>query len=75
MEGRAPDALGTFRAALARDLAALTALTGRTRLSDLGVSEQQLPEVVEAVAAHPYLANTPDPPGPDELLAVLRGAL
>jgi hypothetical protein len=26
------------------------------------------------VAAHPYTANTPDPPGPEELLAVLRAA-
>ena len=26
-------------------------------------------------ATHPYAANTPDPPGPEELLAVLRAAL
>jgi alcohol dehydrogenase class IV len=67
--------LDEFLAAVGRPLGDLAALGGHTRLSSLGVSEQQLPEVVEAVAVHPYLANTPDPPGPDELLALLRGAL
>ena len=41
----------------------------------VGVGEQQLPGVAETVAAHTYAANTPDPPGPEELLAVLRAAL
>jgi alcohol dehydrogenase class IV len=64
-----------FTAAVGHDLAALAARSGHTRLRELGVSEQQLTKVAEAVAAHPYLANTPDPPGPEELLSVLRGAL
>jgi maleylacetate reductase len=64
-----------FEALQPATLSELAARCGHTRLSSLGVSEQQLPRVVEEVAVHPYLANTPDPPGPDELLALLRGAL
>ena len=75
MEGRAPEALRAFHAALPSDLDALAARCGHTRLSSLGVEEQQLPGVADTVAAHPYTANTPDPPGPEELLAVLRAAL
>jgi alcohol dehydrogenase class IV len=74
MEPRAPDVLRAFREALPTDLAGLAARCGHTRLSSLGVEEQQLPGVAETVAAHPYTANTPDPPGPEELLAVLRSA-
>jgi alcohol dehydrogenase class IV len=74
MEGRAPEALRAFREALPVELDALAARSGHTRLSSLGVREQQLPGVAETVAAHPYTANTPDPPGPEELLAVLRAA-
>jgi maleylacetate reductase len=75
MEGRAPEALRAFRQALPTDLDALAARCGHTRLSSLGVEEQQLPGVAEAVAAHPYTANSPDPPRAEELLAVLRAAL
>jgi alcohol dehydrogenase class IV len=75
MDGRAPEALSAFRSAVGTDLGALAARSGHTRLGDLGVSEQQLSGVAETVAAHPYTANTPDPPGPEELLAVLREAL
>jgi alcohol dehydrogenase class IV len=75
MEPRAPEALRAFRNAVGTDLAALAARSGQTRLSSLGVSEQQLPGIAEAVAAHPYAANTPDPPGAEELLALLRDAL
>jgi maleylacetate reductase len=74
MEGRAPEALRAFRQALPTDLDALAARCGHTRLSSLGVEEQQLPGVAEAVAAHPYTANSPDPPRAEELLAVLRAA-
>jgi maleylacetate reductase len=74
MEARAPEALRGFRAALPVELAALAARSGHARLGSLGVREQQLPGVAETVAAHPYTANTPDPPGPEELLAVLRAA-
>jgi maleylacetate reductase len=75
MEPRAPEALRAFMEALPTDLGELAARCGHTRLSSLGVDEQQLPGVAEAVAAHPYTANTPNPPGSDELLALLRGAL
>jgi alcohol dehydrogenase class IV len=76
MASRAPEAVRAFTEALApRDVAELTALCGHTRLGTLGVEEQQLREVAEAVANHPYLANTPDPPDRDELLATLRAAL
>ena len=75
MEGRAPEALRAFHEALPVELDALAARSGHTRLSSLGVREQQLPGVAETVAAHPYTANTPDPPGPEELMAVLRAAV
>ena len=75
MEARAPEALQAFLDAVGTDLAALAARSGHTRLSSLGVEEQQLTEVAEAVAAHPLLGNTPDPPGTEELLATLREAL
>jgi hypothetical protein len=39
------------------------------------VEEEQLPRVVAAVMGHPALASTPEPPGEDELLELLRGAL
>jgi alcohol dehydrogenase class IV len=74
MEGRAPEALRAFREAVPTELDALAARCGHTRLSSLGVEEQQLPRVAETVAAHPYTANTPNPPGPEELLAVLGQA-
>ena len=75
MEERAPEAVRTFREAVATDLDELAGRCGHTSLSSLGVSEGQLPEVAEAVAAHPLLGNTPHPPGKEELLALLRAAL
>jgi maleylacetate reductase len=75
MESRAPEAIAAFRDAVGTDLSALTARSGVGRLSDLGVDEEQLPRVAETVAAHPYAANTPSPPGAEELLALLRSAL
>jgi maleylacetate reductase len=85
MAGRAPRVMGEFARALgasdgspeaAADRAAeLAARSGHTRLATLGVEEQHLPAVASAVMQHPGLANTPDPPGEDELLALLRHAL
>jgi maleylacetate reductase len=75
MEPRAPEAIAAFRDALQADLASLAARSGHTRLSSLGVDEQQLTKVAEAVASHPLLGNTPDPPRTGELLATLREAL
>ena len=76
MEPRAPEALAEFKSALGgRELAALAALSGQTGLSGLGVSEQQLPTVAATVTEHPLIANTPQPPSEQELLALLREAL
>jgi alcohol dehydrogenase class IV len=85
MAPRAPAALGAFAAALgdrAADpeaaggrVAKLAARCGHTRLGPLGVGESQLPPIASAAAAHPALGNTPQPPGEDELLALLRAAL
>jgi alcohol dehydrogenase class IV len=75
MAGRAPGALRDFTEAVGTDLEDLAARSGHTRLSTLGVSEQQLTGIAEAVAEHPLRANTPDPPDQTELLGVLRQAL
>jgi alcohol dehydrogenase class IV len=56
-------------------IARIAARCGHTRLSTLGVTEEQLPVVAAAAAEHPLLANTPEPPGEEELLRVLRRAL
>ena len=85
MSGRVPGVMGLFAGALGDpdgnpDAAAgraskLTARSGHTRLSTLGVEDEHLPSVAAAVMQHPALGNTPDPPGEDELLALLRDAL
>jgi maleylacetate reductase len=85
MAERAPAQLGAFARALgaaapdpaaaAGLVAALTVLTGRTRLSELGVSDDELPPVAHAVVHHPLYGNTPEPPSEGELLGLLRAAL
>ena len=76
MAPRAPEALAQFTAALGdHPLPALTALSGHTRLSTLGVTDAQLPGVAAIVAKHPLIANTPHPPNEAELAALVRGAL
>jgi alcohol dehydrogenase class IV len=85
MSGRAPGAMGELARALgdpegAPDAAAgraakLSARSGHTRLSTLGVEEEHLPRVAAAVMEHPALGNTPEPPDEAELLALLRTAL
>jgi len=82
---RAPGPMGAFAHALgdqvgdpeaaAGRVAKLAARSGHTRLSTLGVEESRLTQVVEAVLAHRGLAATPDPPGREELLELLRAAL
>jgi maleylacetate reductase len=82
---RAPGEMGSFARALgaptpdpeaaAGQVAKLAARSGHTRLSTLGVEEEHLPEVVGAVLNHPGVAATPDPPGAEELEAMLRAAL
>jgi maleylacetate reductase len=76
MRERAPAALASLEDALGdASLADLAARSGHTRLASLGVDEEQLRGVAETVAAHPYAANTPNPPDAEELLATLRNAL
>ena len=85
MASRAPTELGALAAALgdpegtpeaaAPNIARLAARSGHVRLSTLGVGEEQLPRVVEAVLEHPALGLTPDPPDADELLGLLERAL
>ena len=81
----APAQLGAFARALgapdgdpsraAALVAELSARSGHTRLSELGVEEAQLPLVASAVVRHPVYANTPSPPSEGELLGLLRAAL
>lgn len=85
MSLRAPGEIGRLAAALgdpsedpeaaAGRVSKLAARSGHTRLSTLGVEEDQLAAVVAGVLDHPGLAMTPDPPGEDELLGLLRDAL
>jgi alcohol dehydrogenase class IV len=82
METRASHAMGLVSAALGNKdarpsdpIAALSAQAGVTRLSELGVERSALGDVVDATVQHPALANTPDPPGADELHEVLERAL
>jgi alcohol dehydrogenase class IV len=85
MAGRAPVQLGKLAEALgdpAGDPQAaaglISKLAGRsahTRLSTLGVTAEQLPEIVDGVQGHRGLDATPDPPGRDELLKLLEASL
>ena len=85
MASRAPAELGLLARALgdpdpdpdaaAGRAAKLAARCGHTRLSTLGVEPGQLETVVQIVERHPLLANTPAPPGGEELAAVLDDAL
>ena len=54
--------------------ARLCALTGVTRLRDLGVAEAALEPCVESALARPQLDATPPRPGADEVLGLYRAA-
>jgi maleylacetate reductase len=76
MEARAPTAIAGVREALnGRDVAELAARAGVTRLSELGIEPGSLDDLADAATQHPAIANTPDPPGRDELREVLEHAL
>jgi maleylacetate reductase len=85
MAGRAPGPMSALAGALgdgagdpeaaAGDIARIAARSGHTRLATLGVTEDQLPAAAAAAASHPAVTLTPDPPGEEELLALLRAAL
>jgi alcohol dehydrogenase class IV len=85
LEPRVPDVLARIAAALgAKDpvparAAALAAHLGSqahvTRLAVLGVEERHVGEIADQASARAELANTPDPPGRDELAELVRAAL
>jgi maleylacetate reductase len=81
MGDRAPAALGAFAVALGDvgapldRLAELAARSGHTRLSTLGVGEEHVEPVAATVASHYLLPNTPNPPGEQEIAALVREAL
>ena len=75
MAARVPGAMAQLSEAFGDDIARIAARSGHTRLSTLGVTEEHLPAVVAQALGHPATQNTPDPPGQDELLEMLRAAL
>jgi maleylacetate reductase len=85
LKPRVPDLLTRVASALGAqdpspDLAAarvahLGAQAHVVRLSTLGVTEEHVPEIVAQAAGRAELQNTPDPPEPEELEALLRAAL
>jgi maleylacetate reductase len=86
MAGRAPREMGEFARALGAPeadpdlagdrVAALTALSGFTRLCELGVTQSAMEEVASAAAAHPAVQATPGGGvGREELQELLCRAL
>ena len=68
----APDAVRRFREAVGRDVAELTALGGITRLRELGVPEEDLPELAAAAADRPGNQANPRPATAPEIEELLR---
>jgi maleylacetate reductase len=62
-------------AAVPARVAELASLAGPRRLREIGVSDDQVDAVVKEALKRPDLGNTPDPPGAEELRALLRDAL
>jgi alcohol dehydrogenase class IV len=76
MRTRAPEAIGRLDDVVGPDgIARLAERTGVSRLSELGVTADQLPALAAAAMQHPAIANTPDPPDAKELTSVLERAL
>jgi len=84
LEPRLPELLTRIAAAMGAEdptpeLAAaraahLAAQSHVLRLSTLGVTEEQIPEIVTQASARAELHNTPDAPEADELEELLRAA-
>jgi maleylacetate reductase len=84
MAGRAPDAMGRLAKAVgaasedpsqAAPLAAkLAALSGVTRLGEIGVKTASFDDIVRVALGRPELRNTPEPPGNRELRELLERA-
>ncbi len=68
----APDAVRGFREAVGRDIAELTALGGITRLCEVGVPEEGLPELAAAAADRPGNQANPRPATASEIEQLLR---
>jgi alcohol dehydrogenase class IV len=79
MRTRAPEAIESLAGALGVDPneigARIEALGGGPcRLRDLGADEGRLEAARHAILQRPELANTPDPPGPEEIRSLLEQA-
>jgi maleylacetate reductase len=68
----APDAVQRFHEAVGCDVAELTALGGVTRLRELHVPEEDLPELAAAAAARPGNQANPRPATASEIEQLLR---
>jgi maleylacetate reductase len=68
----APEPVARFREAVGRDVEALAALGGVTRLHELGVPEDDLPELAESAAGRPGNRANPRPATPAEIEELLR---
>ena len=79
MRSRAPDAIESLAAALGTDAAGIRQRIeslggGPPKLSDLGADRGRLRRALDAILSRPELANTPDPPGRQELDELLQAA-
>jgi maleylacetate reductase len=68
----APDAVQRFRQAVGRGVVELTALGGVTRLRELGVPEEDLPDLAAAAAARPGNQANPRSATASEIERLLR---
>ncbi len=76
MEPRAPREIDMLGEALGGDVEALAARAGVSRLRELGVTEADVPRIMDGVAQRGDIAaNTPGAPSDDELRAVIERAL
>jgi alcohol dehydrogenase class IV len=71
-EPLAPEAVARFRTAVGRDVTELAALGGPTRLRELGVPEEDLPELAAAAASRNGNGANPRPATPEEIEELLR---
>ncbi len=79
MRTRAPEAIESLAGALGVDPNEIGARVealggGPRRLRDLGAAEDRLEAACHAILQRPELANTPDPPGPEEIRRLLEEA-
>ena len=76
MEPRASREMRLLTHALGRDVAELAARAGVTRLGEVGVTEADVPRIMDGVAQRGDIAaNTPGAPSNDEIQAVIGRAL